>query len=276
MWHLQFCSVSIIYLSFLFTTSNQWQISFCAFLYSTHIFSRETDAVVGNPVTGHPSLVPIFGAYLFAYCLFDLVLVLRYIGLYWGQQGWRRGRIKAEVFLHRLDDLGDTLIITHHIMIAAWLANSGLNHANFGAGAFFMTNEISTVFLNFRYFTRNSASFLRFQRLLDFHEKGLFVFLWPLIRWFFHKIVTSPNAKENSVPSGLVTLNLLLFAVSFFFTRVLGNTYMTFNAIYQVCNRTSFPPPASRLDSLNLDSHFEYQCWLVLRLFSSSSRTLFL
>jgi len=138
----------------------------------------DSENVLENPVTGLPLFAPIFGAYLFSYCLFDLVLVLWYI-----------------------DELGDVPIIIHHIMIAAWIANSGFVQANCGAGVFFMTNEISTVFLN--------------------------------LRWFFHKIVTSPNAKEDAISPTLVTANLLLFALSFFLTRVVGNVWMTYNALYQ-------------------------------------------
>lgn len=97
--------------------------------------------IVGSPVTAQPPFLPIFGAYLLAYCLFDLVLVLWYIGI----------ELYLTFIVNVEDYLGDILIIVHHIMIAAWVANSGLAHANFGVGVFFMTNEISTVFLNFRY-----------------------------------------------------------------------------------------------------------------------------
>jgi len=170
----QFQALKIGWNSRVVSCINASLITFCG-LYS---LLTEPENVIGNPVTGHPVFAPIFGAYLYAYCLFDLVLVMWYI-----------------------DELGDLLIIIHHIMIAAWIANSGFVHANLGAGLFFMTNEISTVFLN--------------------------------LRWFFHKIVTSPYAKEDTISPVLVTTNLLLFALTFFLTRVLGNMWMTYNALYQ-------------------------------------------
>lgn len=166
-------SVKVGWNSRVISCINAALVTFCG-LYGLLV---ETDLVFA-PVTGYPSLTPIFGAYLLAYCFFDLMLVLWY-----------------------LEDLGDIPIIVHHIMIAAWLANSGLFHVNFGAGTFFMTNEISTIFLNFR--------------------------------WFFHKIVTSPKAKEGAISSALITANLLLFASSFFFSRVIGNIYIAYYALQE-------------------------------------------
>jgi len=171
----QLASIKIGWNSRVISILNASLITFCGF-YSLW---TEPENVFENPVMGYPSLAPIFGAFLFAYCLFDLVLVLLYI-----------------------DDLGDIAIIVHHIMIVAWLFNSGvIAHASFGAGTVFMTNELSTIFLNFR--------------------------------WFFHKILTSPKGSKDSVPSIVVKANLLLFAGSFFVTRVVWNFYMMYRAINQ-------------------------------------------
>eukprot|EP01126_Amoeba_proteus_P041956 TRINITY_DN4535_c0_g1_i4.p1 TRINITY_DN4535_c0_g1~~TRINITY_DN4535_c0_g1_i4.p1 ORF type:complete len:333 (-),score=56.86 TRINITY_DN4535_c0_g1_i4:630-1628(-) len=136
------------------------------------------EKVFDDPIASYPWILVPLGSYFFAYCIFDLILIL-----------------------YNFEELGDSLIIIHHSVILLWLTNSSVFWVNYGIGGYFMANELSTIFLNFR--------------------------------WFFHKITSSPNGKPDSISPFLVQLNLFLFVFSFFVTRVVGNIYMTYKTLSQ-------------------------------------------